>query len=109
MSDVLQIKVAARRKEPIPFALEGSDHVYSFKPPKQAGVFMPLLLGDAHDGDDDLDSTRATFKWLDKGLSKDDMGRIEARLRDPEDDLDFDSLAEVVKALMERASARPTS
>jgi hypothetical protein len=105
MSD-LSFKVAARRKDPVTFDLEGDKHVYSFTPPKQARVFMPLLAA----GDDgDIASSKAVFEWLDDGLSEEDREHLEARLRDPEDDLDFDTLGEIVKGLMEKVSGRPTT
>ena len=64
------------------------------------------------EGDDDaagLRSSRAIFAWLDKGLSKEDQEHIEARLRDEDDDLDFDTLGDIIQKLMERVSGRPTT
>lgn len=104
MSD-LSFKVAKRRRKPITFDLEGDDYEYSFSPPKQAGVFMPLFEGE--DEIDEIQTSRAVFAWLDKGLSEEDRKHIEDRLRDEDDDLDFDTLGDVVKALMEKASGRP--
>ena len=109
MSD-LSFKVAKRRAQPITFDLEGDDHVYTFTPPKQAGTAMPLIKSDMDIKSDafGLAAARSTFKWLDDGLSDEDREHIEARLRDPKDDLDFDTLGEVVEALMERVTGKPT-
>jgi hypothetical protein len=104
----LSFKVAARRRTPITFDLGGDDHVYTFLPPKQAGVFMPMLDA-ANDDAASMSAARAAFKWLDDGLGKEDQDHIEARLRDEDDDLDFDTLGEVINGLMEKVSGRPTS
>lgn len=109
MSD-LSFKVAKRGDiQPITFDLEGDEHVYTFQPPKQAVMFMPVLAPDADDEMLGINLTKSSFQWLDAGLSKSDSDRIEARLRNPEDDLDFDTLGEVVKGLVEHVGARPTT
>jgi hypothetical protein len=115
MTTDLEFTVAKRRAEPITFTLgvepgqkatEQSDHIYSFTPPKSAVMMMPVI-----DNEDtgDLAMTRATFNWLEVGLSTEDSERILARLRDPADDLDVDTLAKVISGLSERASARPST
>ena len=101
----LSFKVATRRREPVTFELGGDDHVYSFLAPKQAEMILPILDTDGSE----LDAARASFKWLDNGLSESDRKRIEMRLRDKADNLDFDTLSEVVRGLMEFVSGRPTS
>lgn len=104
----LSFKVAARRREPITFDLGGDDYVYTFKPPKQAGVFMPII--NATDDDNaGMSAARAAFAWLDKGLSEKDQAHMEARLRDEDDDLDFDTLGDVINGLMEAVAGRPTT
>jgi hypothetical protein len=105
VSSDLAFSVPKRRKKPMTFTIEGDEHEYTFKAPKQAGVFMGLF-----DGDDEVDEmamSRAVFEWLDKGLSEDDQKHIEDRLRDEDDDLDFDTLGDIVKALMEKSAGRP--
>lgn len=108
MSD-LSFKVPKRRKEVVTFTLEGSDHSYAFTPHKQADIFLPLMDGENDSGDNPFTQTRAIFSWLDAGLSESDRTHIEGRLRDEDDDLDFDTLGEVIKGLMEHVSKRPTT
>lgn len=103
MSD-LSFKVAQRRTDPITFDLEGDEHVYSFVPPKQADMVLPML-----NAGDDMAAARAAFAWLDNGLSDEDQERITARLKDKDDNLDIDIIEEVVTGLVERVSARPTT
>ena len=102
MSDI-SFKVAKRRKEVITFDLEGSDHQYEFTPPKQADMVLPML-----DADSDLMAAKAAFEWLDNGLSEADQKHISDRLKDKEDDLDIDTIEEIVTSLVEHVSGRPT-
>lgn len=109
----LEFTVAKRRVEPITFTLgvepgqkatEESDHVYTFTPPKNAVMMMPVFDNEAAT---DLGMTRATFDWLSEGLSEEDSDRIMARLRNKDDDLDIDTVAKVISGLAERVAARP--
>jgi hypothetical protein len=100
----LSFKVAVRRTEAITFDLEGSAHVYSFVPPKQADMILPML----DNADNDLAAAKAAFDWLDNGMSKEDQEHMAARLRDPKDNLDIDTVEEVVSGLVEYVSGRPT-
>jgi hypothetical protein len=100
----LAFKVAKRRKDPVTFTLEGDDHEYTFVPPKTADMVLPML-----DADDELGAAKAGFGWLDDGLSKEDQDRITARLKDHDDDLDISTLEDIIEALVERVSARPTT
>jgi hypothetical protein len=131
----LEFEVAKRRTKPITFSLGGGnallqpaveadeeagveaqaevrgadDHEYSFIPPKSALMLMPVIDGSAS-GDGGLAVTKATFDWLGEGLSLEDQKRINDRLKDNKDDLDIDTVSEVIKALSERASGgRPTT
>lgn len=130
----LEFEVAKRRTKPITFALGGDNallekaieadeeagvegkaevrgrdnHEYTFTPPKSALMLMPVIDGSS-DGDG-LAVTKATFDWLGDGLSLEDQKRINDRLKDNKDDLDIDTVSEVIKALSERASGgRPTT
>lgn len=129
----LEFDVAVRRADPITFRLGGKnfllkpaleakdskseavpekrgkdDHEYTFIPPKNAVMLMPVL--DAQDGSNDgLEMTKSTFNWLGTGLSMEDRERVIGRLRDPGDDLDVDTLSEVVEKLSERVAGRPTT
>lgn len=104
MSEVLSFEVAKRRREPIEFRLGGDDHLYSFEPVKQAEMVLPLIQSKG-----DLEAVKTAFSWLDKGLSQNDQDHMVARLRDPEDDLDTDTIEDVVEKLIEAVSGRPTT
>lgn len=103
MSD-LSFKVATRRTDPVTFEFEGEDHEYSFTPPKQASMVLPMLGADS-----DMEAAKAAFEWLDNGLSESDRERVTARLKDPNDSLDIPNIEEVVTGLVEFVSARPTT
>lgn len=98
--------------EPITFTLglesdqkEGdSPHVYSFQPPKQAAMFLPVITS----GGSDSALITGPIQWLTEGLSEEDTERIMDRLRDPEDDLDFEFLQGVINQLVAQSSKRPT-
>lgn len=99
----LDFQTAKRRKEPIPFTLDGE--TYEFTPQKNSILVMPSL-GEDPDGSEEL---RGIFDWLGSGLPEDQEQRIIDRLKDPEDDLDLDMLNRVVTALLEEISGRPTT
>lgn len=103
----LEFTVAKRRQQPITFTL-GDDHEYVFNAPKSAVMMMPVF-DSTDDGVSELDITKSTFDWLGEGLSEEDSKRIKDRLRDPGDDLDIDTLSDVVKQLSEKVSARPST
>jgi len=100
----LSIKVAKRRRKPITFDLEGSDHQYTYTPQKQANMVLPML-----ESEDDLEAAKAGFDWLGRGLSKEDMDHLVARLKDEEDDLDFDVLEDLIEGLVEKTGGNPTT
>ena len=109
MTDSNQIDIAfdvpVRDKNPLRFTLKGKSHVLVFQPPKQAVMVLPML-----DAKEDIEAAKAAFEWLDDGLSEDDQKHIEDRLRDEKDDLDIDTITEVVKGLVAKISGgRPTT
>lgn len=85
----------------------GDDDLYTFTPPKTSGMLLDIVVGDP-DADNNVAATRASLNWLSDGLPDDQAQRILDRLRDPDDDLDTDTLNEVIKWLVEQASNRPT-
>lgn len=97
----LAFTTASRRTQPIRFTLD--DVEYEFTPPKMASLVLGIVTGD------DIGSVRAMLDWLDSGLPKDQSQLLEARLRDPKDDLDFDTLSEVIQGLMAKAAGGPTT
>lgn len=104
MADALSFTTAKRAREAIPFTLDGEE--YQFTPPKDSIMVMPLLDG----GDAETGAMRGLFDWLGAGLPQEQTDRIITRLKDPEDDLDIDTLTEVIKGLQEAVSGgRPTT
>lgn len=99
----LDFQTAKRRKEPIPFVLDGEE--YEFTPQKNSLLVMPSM-GEDLDGSEEL---RGIFDWLGAGLPDEQEQRIITRLKDPEDDLDLDMLNKVASALIEEISGRPTT
>lgn len=104
----LEFNIAPRRVTPLTFTL-GDGHEYVFTPPKSAVMMMPVIDANAASDNAGIDITKATFNWLGEGLSDEDHDRILTRLRDPEDGLDVDTLADVVKALTEKVASRPST
>lgn len=99
----LAFKTAKRRKDPIPFDLDGEE--YTFTPPKNAMMVLPMI----EENSGDAEALRGMFDWLGAGLSQEEADRILERLKDPQDDLDFDTVAEVIEGLMEEIGGRPTT
>lgn len=95
----LEFKTARRRREPITFTID--DDTYTFTPPKTAGAVLSIIDGDESE-------VKALFDWLEQGLPEEEARRIEERLRDPDDDLDIPDVANVIRALLEQVSGRPT-
>jgi hypothetical protein len=101
--DILEFTIAARRKDPIKFKVSGNDHVYTFNPPKTATMILDIY-------EDENQGLKAMMDWLGEGLSDEDEAHLEARLRDPEDDVDFPDLRDMIKSFIEKsATGRPTS
>lgn len=104
-----QFKVATRRSEPVRFRVDGDDHEYVFVAPKQATLLLSAVAFDPTDAAGALPMVKGMFDWLDAGLGVEQAARIEARLRNPDDDLDVDTLTEIIKWLTEQTSGRPTT
>lgn len=93
----------------IPAIYGQDDHEYKFNPPKNAVMLMPIFDRDKDDDEMGIGLTRSTFDWLGDGLSEDDNQRILRRLRDSKDDLDTDTLNQVIEGLSEQVGGRPTT
>lgn len=93
----LEFTTAKKRHEPITFALDGRQFV--FTPNKMAGAVLDTL-SDADSG--------AMLDWFASGLTPEDEAYITARLRDEADDLDVDDIGRIVETLVERVIGRPT-
>lgn len=107
-SGLLDFQPPKREVVKVPFRLSPDPHIYHFTAPKIAVALLPVIEG-GDDDDSGLGVTASTFDWLGRGLSVEDNKRIVARLQDPEDDLDIDTLGSVVRGLMERVGQRPTT
>jgi hypothetical protein len=94
----LEFTTAKRRKEPITFTLD--DVEYVFTPPKTANVILDYV----ETGND----IGALLDWLEDGLSEEQAQLIIQRLKDPDDDLDMDTLGDITAALLEKVVGRPT-
>lgn len=106
-SDIQEFKVAKKRKLKIEFQISGDDHVYSFDPPKNASMMLPVLdAGEDSDGAE-IVAIRSTFSWLMNGLGDEDAKVIRGRLEDPKDDFDVEDLTAVMQALQEQVAGRP--
>lgn len=80
------------------------DHEYVFTPPKSAFMVLAII-----DDETDGGALRGTFDWMGAGLSEEDNDRIIGRLRDSKDDLDIDTLTDIVRNLNEAIAGRPTT
>lgn len=98
-----------RDAKPIPFELDGEE--YTFTPHKIAGMMLPVIDPEAAgvNGDGAAQTVgQRQWDWFRKGLGDDQYGRIIARLKDPDDDLDYPDVTKMSNALMRAASGRPT-
>ena len=90
----LTIDIPRRSTDPIPLTLrnpDGETETMTFTPPKRATMMLPLVEG--------ADYNTATYVWLLEGLSEEDGNRIRARLADPADQLDWDTIGAITNAL----------
>jgi hypothetical protein len=101
----------APARKPVTFHLaiaDGEDEVYTFTPPKTSGQLLDVLdPDDEDDGNAQLTTARANWQWFKRGLPPDEYDRLVARLRDPDDDLDDVTVAEIIRYLMGRDAKRP--
>lgn len=102
MSD-LTFTTPARRTEPTTFTLDGE--TYEFTPPKTAGMVLDFI---GANGAGEVTAVKSLFDWLGDGLPDEQMEHLTSRLRDPDDDLDIDTLSDVARSLIEAVAARPT-
>lgn len=105
----LTFDIAPKRREPFTFAIPGDEYEYTFTPPKNAILMLPLMNGGGDDGDTGV--MKGAVDWIKAGLHADgEWKRIEDRLRNPDDEFDTDpGLTTLVRKLNEFISARPTT
>lgn len=93
-----------RRENTISFELDGIE--YSAHAPKDAAYVM---LAASADGDKSgMSSAIEITHFLEGVLSKEDVTKITARLRDPEDAFDLAGLVEIFNYLISEFVGRPT-
>lgn len=100
-SNGLAFTTSTKQREMIPFTLDGEE--YHFTPSKIAGIVLPVM-----DEGSELEVFKGMMDWIGRGLPDDEEARLEARLRDPDDDLDVTDLVEVFQGLVAAAAGRPT-
>lgn len=81
------------------FKLEDEDNEFSFRPPK----IGPILLAMA--SDKVTDQIGAQLRWFLSGLSEKTREHIQSRLDNDDDDLDIDTIQEVMGYLMGKAAS----
>lgn len=104
MAETAEFTTAKRKAKPITFTLDGDE--YTFTPPKTAEMVLPIM---ETQGDQDVAALKAQFDWLGNGLPDDQHQRLVSRLKDPEDDLDFDQIENVLGWVTKQVAGRPTT
>lgn len=112
--------------KPIHFDLD--EVTYEFNPPKTTTQVIAIMQIKGNSDEANLQRAAAMLVWLSNGLNKDHEPKpakkhkgheeytedcqscaINARLADPEDVLELETVMEVLTALMEEVAARPTT
>lgn len=110
--------------KPIDFELDGKN--YTFKPPKTTTQIVGMMTVKGKGFEADLARANVMLVWLSNGLDRSHETRkgvegheeyvegcqscdIAARMADPDDTLELDTVMEVIAALMEEVSGRPTT
>jgi hypothetical protein len=102
----LEFTTSKRRNDPIEFTLDGEQ--YLFTPPKSAGMLLAMAGADNSEIAANSAMIRALFDWLGDGLPEEQSQRLMARLQDKEDDLDTDTLIQIIQGLQKEVAGRPT-
>lgn len=108
----------------IDFELDGTH--YTFNPPKTTTQIVAIMQVKGSGTEADLQRAGAMLVWLSNGLNREHEPRkgkgghddfvedcqscqIDARLSDPDDVLELETVMEVITFLMEEVSGRPTT
>jgi hypothetical protein len=111
-------------KAVIEFELDG--HTYYFTPVKQSTQLVKLLTVKTKGMEADLERVGSMFDWLAAGLDREyykayqkdpdaqpaedsQWKHLMGRLEDPDDNLELDTVTEVITWLMGEVSGRPTT
>lgn len=102
-----EFSTKSRERRQIEFTLDGE--TFTFTPPKRAELIMSVIAEDGlNSKGTDTDSIRDMLNWLGDGLGETQAASLLARLRDPDDDLDLDTVNEIARYLLGQSSNRPT-
>jgi hypothetical protein len=110
----------------VDFELDGK--TYTFKPPKTSTQIVGMMQVKGKGFEADLERASVMLVWLSNGLSREHEPNpkkkypgheeyvegcqscdIKYRLEDPDDELELDTIMEVIAHLMEKVSGRPTT
>ena len=108
---VIEIETTRKPGRTIPFRIGGE--VYRFTVPKLYGLVDTVKQIRANGaGSDDGMAQIAMFDkveaWLFDSLDEEQARQLQARLRDPDDEVDVEHLIEVFQHLTKEASGRPS-
>lgn len=113
--------------EPVEFEIDGDK--YTFTPPKKATSTVALLQAHGDGTEANMSRVGAMFSWLGHGLNRGHETKygkaaqpghatyvegcqacfLQARLEDPDDDLDISKVMDVINDLLSEVSGRPTT
>lgn len=97
--------VPKRVSQTITFTVGDEPYEYAFTPGKAATAILPVL-----EGADEQAFVKANFDWLGNGLPIEQRQHLIDRLKNPEDDLDVDTLNDIIQDLATEVSGdRPTT
>lgn len=91
------LDAALSRGLPVPFTLDSV--TYHWTPPSTCAPILSIIL-DGADGSDILD-------FMAQGMPKEQIRALRRRLGDPEDDLEFDTLQNILRRLVAEVAGRP--
>lgn len=115
---------APEERAVISFELDG--HTYHFTPVKQSTQLIKLVTVKSKGTEGDLERVGAMFDWLAAGLDRDyykayqkdpeaepaddsQWKHLIGRLEDPDDNLELETVTEVITWLMGEVAGRPTT
>lgn len=96
-----------KKGEPIPFEIEGSARTEQFvaNPSVPGAVLLELIGSSESDG---AESAKSITTYLKSSMSKAEFKKFDNFIKDPENEVELDTLVEVVSYLIEEQSSRPT-
>lgn len=107
--EVIDIPVEPRERRRLTFNVGGE--IYAFRVPKLYGLMDAVAKiqdGAGQGGTAEAAMFGKIEAWLFDALDPEDAGRIRARLRDEDDDLDIEHLVALFQELVKAASKAPS-